>query len=562
MRRIHDGFSPRQFVSDEVWEAEILEDEVYEAWVDESFESTERQERRQLDLALASTGAIVVAFTILAAMWGTVDHGMMMGADMSPGSTVSISWGDSIFMPRDPDCVDPQNGQDYPEYGIGYEPSLAIDGHGNMFITAHKDLRWSSPDGGLANPLGGDPHVWPDGSCIADYMTSWDYLASWFWISNDNGTTWGPGDGFQETPGTVFDAWATNGATGSACHGDEGDIAVDAMDRIYYLDTYLEDNWIHVFSDGGQNLESGFCDRQSTMAGDDRPWIQAQNNGIVHYLGNSGVSVQDCENGAARYWYYRSDDGGQQWSQCYSMPGGWSTIAPERSGDYVFVAQENQDSATGHVHVRVSDDTGLTWGEPINVGPRNGNPPEGYPLVETNGLGTVAVVWADCPEGPTGPWDVRIAMSYDRGTTWESWEITPPDWDGITMYPFVSINEDNVTLVSFYGIPFNNTAEGQYVAGQEWYLYSGAVREPHENDTFQFEIAALNPDGTPEALHTVTQYEEDEGDVHALHDFFETVFSPDGSWVGIAYQVNIGEHPFEDNEEQRYIKFVRGDLNV
>ena len=250
MRRIHDGFSPRQFVSDEVWEAEILEDEVYEAWVDESFESTERQERRQLDLALASTGAIVVAFTILAAMWGTVDHGMMMGADMSPGSTVSISWGDSIFMPRDPDCVDPQNGQDYPEYGIGYEPSLAIDGHGNMFITAHKELRWSSPDGGLANPLGGDPHVWPDGSCIADYMTSWDYLASWFWVSNDNGSTWGIADGFQETPGTVFDAWATNGATGSACHGDEGDIAVDAMDRIYYLDTYLEDNWIHVFSDG------------------------------------------------------------------------------------------------------------------------------------------------------------------------------------------------------------------------------------------------------------------------------------------------------------------------
>ena len=98
--------------------------------------------------------------------------------------------------------------------------------------------------------------------------------------------------------------------------------------------------------------------------------------------------------------------------------------------------------------------------------------------------------------------------------------------------------------------------------GQEWYLYSGALREPHENDTFQFEIAAMNPDGTPEVLHTVTQYEEDNGDVHALHDFFESVFSPDGTWVGIAYQQNIGLHPFEDNEEQRYIKFVRGDLDI
>ena len=549
-------------MSDDIWDAEILEAEVYEEWIEEPLESIERREKRQLDIALASTGAIVIAFTVFAAMWGSVGEHMMATAGTGSGTTVEISWGDSIFMPRDPECIDPSNGQDLAEYGIGYEPSLAIDGYGNMFITAHKDLRWSSPDGGVANPISGEPHIYPDGACWDGYMTSWDYLASWFWISNDNGSTWGPGAGFEPTPGTFIEGGFTGGGSGSACHGDEGDIAVDAMDRVYYLDTYLEDNWIHVFSDGGQTLESDLCDRQYTMAADDRPWIQAQNNGIVHYLGNSGVSIMDCENGPGRYWYYRSDDGGQSWSQCYSMPGGWSTIAPERSGEYVFVAQENQDSNTGHVQVRISSDTGLNWDEPIDVGPRNGNPPEGYPLVETNGQGTVAVVWADCPDGPTGPWDIRIAMSYDRGVTWESWEITPEDWDGITMYPFVSISEDNVTLVSFYGIPFNNTAEGQYVAGQEWYLYSGALREPHENDTFQFEIAAVNPDGTPEVLHTVTQYEEDNGDVHALHDFFESVFSPDGSWVGIAYQQNIGLHPFEENEEQRYIKFVRGDLEV
>ena len=49
--------------------------------------------------------------------------------------------------------------------------------------------------------------------------------------------------------------------------------------------------------------------------------------------------------------------------------------------------------------------------------------------------------------------------------------------------------------------------------------------------------------------------------MHALHDFFETVTSPDGTWMGIAYQVNIGQHPFEENEEQRYIKFVRGEFD-
>ena len=29
---------------------------------------------------------------------------------------------------------------------------------------------------------------------------------------------------------------------------------------------------------------------------------------------------------------------------------------------------------------------------------------------------------------------------------------------------------------------------------------------------------------------------------------------------GIAYQQNVGEHKFEENEEQRYIKFVRGEI--
>ncbi len=31
--------------------------------------------------------------------------------------------------------------------------------------------------------------------------------------------------------------------------------------------------------------------------------------------------------------------------------------------------------------------------------------------------------------------------------------------------------------------------------------------------------------------------------------------------LDIAYQENVGPHPFEENEEQRYIKFVRGDMS-
>ena len=147
-----------------------------------------------------------------------------------------------------------------------------------------------------------------------------------------------------------------------------------------------------------------------------------------------------------------------------------------------------------------------------------------------------------------------MAISYDHGENWsDSWSIAP-DWGesgGITMYPFVSISENNMVSVAWYGLQYGDDG---YTEGDEWYLYVGGVYQPHGNDTFNWAIA----DPTP--LHIVTAYEQANNDVHALHDFFETVHSPDGDWIGIAYQQNIGEHPFEENEEQRYIKFVRGEV--
>jgi hypothetical protein len=163
------------------------------------------------------------------------------------------------------------------------------------------------------------------------------------------------------------------------------------------------------------------------------------------------------------------------------------------------------------------------------------------------------VVWADCPEGKVGAWEMNIALSYDYGVNWSTWEITP-EWDGITMYPFVSISETNRIAVSFYGLDYSTGNSTGYTEGTPWHLYSAYLDEPQSNDTWDFEIA------DPMPLHTVTAYEESNSDVHALHDFFETVISPDGSWMGIAYQRNVDQHPFEENEEQRYIMFVRGEL--
>jgi len=511
-----------------------------------------------LNLSLYSTFAVTVVFIILAAVFGIQSEveperdGVMEGA---VGNTIPITWNQPVYMPRHSECIDPSNGQEegYEGFGIGYEPSLAIDGEGNMFITAHKDLSWGGEGTPTAPIFGGDPGLW--WACTEGQGTSWDYWASWFWISNDEGKNWSHGADFEPTPGNMITANYLAG--GSECLGDEGDIAVDGEDRIFYLDTTLEDNWWHVFTDGGNTYEMNTCQRMNTMAGDDRPWVAAQGDGIIHYLGNSGAPPPECTIDSGRYWYYHSENGGNTFSQCYSVPGGWSTLSSERDGPYVYIAQENADSSSGTVHIRISDDygrgTGIsdgTWDAPLAVGPRKGNCPEGYPVVNNNEKGTVAVVWADCPNGNTGPWEMQFAISYDHGTTWENWNITP-NWPGMNMYPFVSITEDDIVTIAYYGLDLSDN----YTEGVPWYLYAGALREPHQFDNWTFSIA----DPTP--LHNVTAAEASSGDTHPLHDFFETVVSPDGTWMGIAYQQNLGQHPNEADEEQRYIKFVRGELN-
>jgi hypothetical protein len=521
------------------------------------------------NLALGGTIAVSIIFILLSALIGssiTKDLNPANIGDNLQGEQIYFSWSEPEYMPRHEECIDPNNGQDegYIGYGIGYEPSLSIDSEGNLFVTAHKDLRWGGEGNPFAPVIGGNLDTWY--ACEDGEMTSWDYWASWFWISNDGGETWGHGENFEPTPGNLVNsAVGSVSGSGSECLGDEGDIAVDANDVVYYLDTTLEDNWWHKFTDGGNTyISPSVCERMQTMAADDRPWVAAQGDGIIHYLGNSGASPPECTADVGRYWYYHSESGGAPFSQCYAMPGGWSTISSQNNGPYVFVAQEDADSDSGTVQVRVSPEYGRgtgpgpsdgTWLEPVTVGPRNGNCPEGYPVVNNNEGGMVVVTWADCPNGNTGPWEMNVAVSYDNGTNWSNWNATPFD-RGIAMYPFVSITEDNIVSISFYGLDFDqdNSQDG-YVEGKKWYLYAGALRSPMENDTWDFKVV----DPTP--LHTVTSYEQSEGDTHALHDFFETVMSPDGDWIGIAYQENVGEHPFEENEEKRYIKFVRGDIS-
>ena len=256
----------------------------------EDAELFEENDSNMLNGMLGVTFAVSVAFLILASSIGEIlnDPPLAMTEPLSPGDPVELTFDEPIYMPRHEECIDMDNGQDaeYAGYGVGYEPSLSIDSKGNMQITAHKDLRWGGEGNPFAPVIGGNLDTWY--ACEDGEMTSWDYWASWFWVSTDNGTTWGHGDSFEPTPGNLVNS-AIGSVTGggSECLGDEGDIAVDENDVIYYLDTTLEDNWWHRFTEGGESYEMGsVCQRMNTMAADDRPWVAAQGDGIIHYLGN------------------------------------------------------------------------------------------------------------------------------------------------------------------------------------------------------------------------------------------------------------------------------------
>jgi hypothetical protein len=389
-------------------------------------------------------------------------------------------------------------GDVYAFNSMGYEPSIASDSNGNLFYTAHKNV---------------------DREYENRFNTWGGLLASWFFVSNDNGATWHIPDG----------RW-------KYYLGDEGDIGVDAQDWVYYIDTYLRDINIHVFSDGGDNLE--YSTHYKTSVGlDDRPWITAHRDGILHYLGNNAVSV-----GGGRYWYYRSTNAGLTWSQGDVVPGnGWLHIDAERYGEHVYIVKETSTAADQDIVMHISDNSGNTWdwGSTVYVDHRDGaaGPPgeSRWPVVSAGENGTVFVLWGDYARAEDNGSRLFIARSLDYGQTWNTTEITP--FQGVLDYPWVAAGPDGSVGVAFYATEDLPVSENSV-----WYLYAGMQQHA---DTDNISINFTKADPTP-------VYEGN--DYHALHDFFEVCITPDGA-LNIAYQYYVGP-----GNGDSMLYYVRGEL--
>jgi hypothetical protein len=426
-------------------------------------------------------GISLVVILLLAGFGIEVASGPNHGPQVPGGSVVlppGVRWGADVDL-----------------HGEGYEPGLAADSTGALYYTAHKDQSDRS---------------------------SYPYKASWFMVSTDNGETWA-------SPTQPFPL----GAKWQYYVGDEGDIAVDSRDYVYFVDTFLLDNHLHVWADQGVWQYSEHI--QKTVGLDDRPWITAQGNGILHYLGNNGNEVN-----GGRYWYYRSANGGRTWTTGDPVPGnGWAELDAERNGDHVYVVDESEIDTEADIRVWISDDQGLSWdwANPVIIGHRNGTG-SAYPLITTGDNGIVFALWNDITDGEANGTHIFVAKSTDYGATWNSSEITP--FKMYSYYQSITVDSTGTLGVAFYGTP-----DVPVNANSTWWLYGAMLRNADitnftGNTTFNFTKAS------PDNVFVGAR-------VDALGDLFESAITPDGAY-------NIAYERRDVAAQKRWLFFVRGML--
>jgi hypothetical protein len=319
---------------------------------------------------------------------------------------------------------------------VGYEPSLALSGDGTLAITAHK---------ALAQPTHGSG------------------LASFLYVSTDNGTTW-------HAPGQA----PTGGAGDYRLFPSlEGDVAFDGRGWLYFVDTYLGDATLHAWSNRGETLQYG--KPLASTGYDDRPWIAAQGEGVVHYAGYCCFPLDSATNNVPDLpasQYCRSTDGGLTFGTCTLLDGrGTNALAADRDGTGLYIVyQTNSTETTVATDFAVvsSHDRGATLSEPVVAAHRSGDPGGGFefPMAAIDGLGNGAFVWQEEDADDHNGTHLYLTQTPDGGAHWTTEDITP--FPVAVAFPTIARDAKGDTAVAFYG-----TTDLPVSTVSRWFLYAG-----------------------------------------------------------------------------------------
>ncbi len=370
----------------------------------------------------------------------------------------------------------------------GYEPGIAIDHFGNIYVTAHKDdyAAALSPD--------------PDGSAPAR-------SASWLWTSSDGGRT------FHDLPGTSqlgeyrFEP------------GVEGDVALDGAGHVYFVDTNVTDVTFARWRATGRGKLELETTRPALGSGeliDDRPWIIGHGNGVVMYLGNDvesdtslGTKTGGSAYGAGQYTVYMSYNGGDGFDTTGKSlaDSGWCRPGadPRQGSSLLYVICTSSGiSAKEHLWSFVSTDNGRSWTRYAMGTYNNRDSAQSWPSVAVANDGTIYALYNDADTNGSSPEPIRnhlmLYTSTTEGRTWTARDVTPRP--GLIHYSWIAVSPDGTLGIAYYYRPD---------ARHAWYLYAGTAR-PGE----RFHVVSVAPDAPVSKASSFRPH----------GDFFEIAFDP------------------------------------
>lgn len=391
-----------------------------------------------------------------------------------------------------------------PELGYGYEPGVVVDRFGNIFATAHKE-NWQLV-------------IAPD-----EDSPTFTRSMSWAWVSVDNGQS------FTDIPGL------SPADIEQHEFGDEGDMAIDDADHLYFVDTHVDDvtftRW-HMTGRGLDNIELEVTRPilPNINPLDDRPWIIAHRDGEVFYFGNDGGKEGD----GGRYTVYPSHDAGDTFDPVGHVlrDSGWChPTADHRPGSHhVFAICTNDE---GRLYTYVTCNEGRAWRR-FKMGHYNADDAtQSWPTGEMGSDGTLWALYVDADQVDEDGLPItnrlRLFRSTDMGRTWTDRDITP--MVGRYQYGWLSVSPDGQRLgIAVYYRPDANS---------DWRVYGATfdtTATPH--------LVSLDPD------NPVAQENEDE----APGDFLTSYFGPDGKlnivWTRIVERIA----PFVARRDIYYVR--------
>lgn len=393
----------------------------------------------------------------LAVVGGTVALIAPAGAQYTP-----VTFGAPVLLTTFPQCG-------------GYEPTVVVDGFNNVVVTAHKqnhcDAAAPDPNGDL--PVRG---------------------ASWLWTSSD-------GAHFTDMPGLAPDG------VDRLDVGDEGDLATDDANHIYFVDTKVVDtaftSWLA--TGNGSVAETNHTPAvASAEPSDDRPWVVAHGNGVVLYTGNNaevnpiGTNGKGC--GPGRFTVHMSTDGGQTFDhQGCALPGSqWCRPAADHTADSQYFYMICTDTSNSLV-AYTSPDNGTTWNETtIETGGGANAGDQSWPSAAVGPDGTVYALYGH-------PNSLTMYRSTDHGATWEKRDLVGDGTlqAGKYSYQWMAVAPDGSIGLAYYA---------SYDGGNTWYVYAGTAPDW----TSPFTEVSVDPQN-PVADQGFTPW----------GDFFTIAFGPD-----------------------------------